>query len=340
MDEFSKRRRGVRQKGGGPIRNARPKRKLARPHVLITGGAGYLGSILTRQLLDQGFKVTVLDNFMYRQDSLLEACAHPDFAVVRGDCRDAPLMRSSLKGVDVVIPMAALVGAPACDRDRSAAVRINRDAVRMICREMSPAQWLLFPTTNSGYGVGENGKFCTEASPLRPISLYGVTKAEAEAAVMERRNSISFRLATVFGVSPRMRMDLLVNDFVWRALTDRYLVLFEGHFKRNYIHVRDVAKVFLHGLNRFYFMRGQVYNVGLEDANLSKRELCERIRAVISDFVFFESPIGEDADKRNYIVSNAKILKTGFRPDWDLDRGIRELVKAHLMLGNVRHANA
>lgn len=306
-----------------------------KPSILITGGAGYIGSILTELLLSRGMRVTVVDNFLYGQNSLLSLCSNDALEIVRGDCRDEALMGRLLKGKDFIIPLAALVGAPICDRDRAGAETTNRDAVRMICRLASPAQKILFPVTNSGYGIGEKGKFCTEDSPLRPISIYGQTKVEAERAVLERGNAITFRLATAFGASPRMRMDLLVNDFVYRAVVDRAVVVFEGHFKRNYIHVRDIARVFLHGIENFEAMKGRPYNVGLEDANLSKIELCEIIRRVLPGFVHHESAIGEDPDKRDYIVSNARILSTGFRPEWDLERGVRELVKCYTILGQV-----
>ncbi|MDE2490874.1 MAG: NAD(P)-dependent oxidoreductase [Elusimicrobia bacterium] len=303
--------------------------------VLVTGGAGYIGSVLTELLLSRGMRVTVLDSFRYGQNSLLNLCADDGLTVVRGDCRDEELMRRLLKGKHAVVPLAALVGAPLCDRDKVGAETINRDAVRLICRLAAPEQKILFPVTNSGYGIGEKGKFCTEDSPLKPISLYGRTKVEAERAVLERGNAITFRLATAFGASPRMRMDLLVNDFVYRAVTDRAVVVFEGHFKRNYIHVRDIARVFLHGLENFDAMKNRPYNVGLEDANLSKIELCEVIRRVLPNFVHHEAAIGEDPDKRDYIVSNARILSTGFKPEWGLERGVRELVKAYAILGQV-----
>jgi len=300
--------------------------------ILITGGAGYIGSVLTRRLLDEGYEVTVLDNFMYNPTSLLDCCESSRFQVVRGDCRDQDLILKLAGKADILIPLAALVGAPLCDQDPIGAKSTNLEAVRTLCQHLSPSQRLLFPVTNSGYGVGEKGKFCTEESPLRPISLYGITKVEAEKVVLERENSVTFRLATVFGTSPRMRLDLLVNDFVWRAVTDRTLVLFEGHFKRNYIHVRDVTKVFLHALDNFEAMKGQPYNVGLEEANLSKVELCQEIQKVVPDFVFLEAAIGEDIDKRDYIVSNQRILATGFTPDWDLPRGIEELVKGYTIM--------
>ncbi len=307
--------------------------------ILITGGAGYIGSVLTPALLSMGHEVTVLDNFMFRQNSLTDCCHYDTFSVVRGDCRDEKLMGRLVAKSDAIIPLAALVGAPLCDRDPVAAQTTNFEAVEMLCRIASKEQWMLMPVTNSGYGVGEQGKHCTEETPLRPISLYGVTKVKAEEKVLQRENSISFRLATVFGMSPRMRIDLLVNDFVYRALGDRAVVIFEGHFKRNYIHIRDVVRVFVHGLNHFEHMKGKPYNVGLDDANLSKLELCEVIKKHLPKFVFLEAPIGEDPDKRDYIVSNARIAATGFKPEWNLDRGIQELIKGFTILRNSIYAN-
>jgi nucleoside-diphosphate-sugar epimerase len=244
-----------------------------------------------------------------------------------------------LKRADIVIPLAALVGAPLCERDQVGAETTNHGAVRTAIELMSREQRLLMPTTNSGYGVGEAGQFCTEETPLRPISVYGRTKVAAEQAVLDRGNSISFRLATVFGMSPRMRLDLLVNDFVYRAVTDRAVVLFEAHFKRNYLHVRDVANAFLHGIAQFEAMRDKPYNVGLSDANLSKLELCQRIQKHLPKFVFLEAPIGEDPDKRDYIVSNARIEAAGFHPRHSLDAGIAELMKGYAMIRNNAFGN-
>ena len=308
-------------------------------NVLITGGAGYIGSVLVPTLLAQGYAVTVVDNFMFRQTSLAECCQYDTFQIVRGDCRDEALMSSLLAKADVIIPLAALVGAPLCSRDQVGTQTINYEAIAMLCRLASPAQRILMPVTNSGYGIGEAGKFCTEESPLRPISLYGVTKVQAEAAVLNRENSITFRLATVFGMSARMRLDLLVNDFVYRAVHDRAVVIFEGHFKRNYIHIRDVVRVFLHGIQQFETMKGKPYNVGLDEANLSKLELCAVIQQQVPKFVYLEAPIGEDPDKRDYIVSNARILATGFQTEWPLDRGIRELIKGYTILRNAQYSN-
>jgi nucleoside-diphosphate-sugar epimerase len=307
--------------------------------VLVTGGAGYIGSVLSKALLDNGFQVTVLDNFMYRQNSLLDCCAYEQFEVIRGDCRDERLIAGLLKDKDIIIPLAALVGAPLCDRDQVGARSTNLDAVRLLCKLSSPSQMMIFPVTNSGYGVGEQGKHCTEESPLRPISLYGETKVAAEKAILDRGNAITLRLATVFGASPRMRMDLLVNDFVYRAVHDRAVVIFEGQFKRNYIHLRDVVRAFLHAVERFESMKNRPYNVGLDDANLSKVELCRLIQKIVPQFVFFEAPIGEDPDKRDYIVSNARILATGFQPEWGLERGIKELLKCYTIVRKNGYAN-
>jgi nucleoside-diphosphate-sugar epimerase len=236
----------------------------------------------------------------------------------------APLVANA----DAIIPLAAIVGAPACASDEVAARTTNYDAIALLRRLRSPSQLVLIPITNSGYGIGEPGIPCTEDSPLRPVSLYGRTKVDAEATLLDGGEAISFRLATVFGAAPRMRMDLLVNDFVHRAVTDRAVVLFEAHFKRNFLHVRDVARVFSHGLAHYEVMKGQPYNVGLSDANLSKRELCERIRTHVPQFVFVEATVGEDPDKRDNIVSNQRIEQTGWAPRYSLDDGIRELIKA------------
>lgn len=307
--------------------------------LLVTGGAGYIGSILVPTLLDDGHEVTVLDNFMYGQSSLLDCCADPKLRIVRGDCRDEATVRSALASQDAVIALAALVGAPICDRDPIAATTTNLDAIRLLERLRSREQWVLYPNTNSGYGIGEKDAFCTEESPLRPISLYGRTKVEAEQALLEGGNAISLRLATVFGASPRMRLDLLVNDFVYRAVHDSALVIFQGHFRRNFIHVRDVAGAFRHGIESFERMRGRPYNVGLDEANVTKLELCERIKRHIPGFTYIEAEIGEDPDKRDYVVSNERIKATGFRPRHSLDDGIEELVRAYSILRKTSYGN-
>jgi len=307
--------------------------------ILVTGGAGYLGSIMVPALLKAGHKVTVLDNFMFKQSSLNQCCADPNFSVVRGDCRDEALVRKLAAKADVVIPLAALVGAPLCKADPIGAETINLQAPLALFKLLSPQQRVLMPITNSGYGVGEAGKFCTEETPMRPVSLYGIHKVEVEKALLERGNAISFRLATVFGMAPRPRIDLLVNDFTYRAFYDRFIVLFESQFKRNFIHIRDVASAFLHGLDNFESMANEAYNVGLSTANLSKWELCEVIKRHIPDFVFLDAPVGEDPDKRDYIVSNEKLEKTGWAPACDLDFGIQELIKGYTMIKNTLYTN-
>ncbi|KJS35651.1 MAG: membrane protein [Rhodospirillaceae bacterium BRH_c57] len=308
-------------------------------NILVTGGAGYLGSVMVPDLLAAGHKVTVLDNFMFKQASLNHSCADPNFSVVKGDCRDVALVGKMLSKADIVIPLAALVGAPLCKQDPVGAEATNLTAQLSLINMVSPDQRILMPITNSGYGVGETDKFCTEETPLRPLSLYGIHKVEVEKALLDRGNAISFRLATVFGMAPRMRLDLLVNDFTYRAFHDRFVVLFESHFKRNYIHVRDVSRAFMHGIESFESMKGNAFNVGLSQANLSKWELCTVIKRHMPDFVFLEAPIGEDPDKRDYIVSNEKIERTGWAPQYDLDFGIAELIKGYTMLKNTIYTN-
>ncbi len=307
--------------------------------ILVTGGAGYLGSTLVPELLNAEHQVTVLDNFLYKQTSLHHACHHPNFKVVKGDIRVADTLAPLLKEADIIIPLAALVGAPICHFDPVGATTINHDAIIMMLKLLSKDQIVLMPTTNSAYGSGDKNNYCTEESPLNPISSYAKEKVKVEEVLMQRENAISFRLATVFGMSPRMRIDLLVNDFTYRAVHDRFVVLFESHFKRNYVHVRDVSRVFQHGIANFETMKGQIYNVGLTEANISKKELCERIQKQVPDFVFVEAPIGKDPDQRNYIVSNEKLEKTGFNTSVTLDAGIRELIKGYTMTKNTIHCN-
>ena len=307
--------------------------------ILVTGGAGYIGAVLVPALLDNDYEVTVVDNFMYGENSLASVCAHPKFDVVRADVRVMDIMAPLLRQADIIIPLAALVGAPICDRDPVTATSVNRDAVIELAKRASKDQAFFVPITNSGYGIGESGKISTEESPLRPVSRYGRDKVDLERVLMERQNTISYRLATVFGMSPRMRIDLLVNDFTYRAVTDRCIVLFESHMKRNYIHVRDVTRAFLHGLGSFSRMSGQVYNVGLSDANLSKLELAQRIKLQVPQFTILDAPIGSDLDKRDYIVSNEKIEATGYKPIYSVDAGVAELIKGYRMLRNNRYGN-
>ena len=308
--------------------------------ILVTGGAGFIGSILVPELLKLGHHVTVLDNFMFRQNSLLDCCFYKNFNVIRGDARDEGLLKSLLKEYDYIFPLAALVGVPICKHDTIATLTTNRDAIASIVSLTSINQRIIMPTTNSGYAVGKRDEYCTEETPITAVSLYGRTKAEAEKIILERGNCISLRLATAFGMSPKMRTDLLVNDFTYRAVNDRFVAVFEGNFKRNYIHVRDVAKAFMHGMDNFEKMKNQAYNVGLSSANLSKLELCAKIKEQVRDFIYLESPIGEDPDKRDYIVSNDKIEKTGYKPTYSLEMGIEELIKGYKIISNNRYSNA
>jgi nucleoside-diphosphate-sugar epimerase len=307
--------------------------------ILVTGGAGYIGSVLVPIFLERGHHVTVLDTFPRGTTELAACCHYRNFEPIRGDARDERLLDELAPKVDAVIPLAALVGAPLCQEDPIAAKTLNQHAIVALTRRVSRSQMVVYPTTNSGYGIGEAGVYCTEQTPLRPISLYGTTKVEAEKAVLEQAGGISLRLATVFGISPRMRLDLLVNDFTWRAVTDRAVVIFEGQFKRNYIHIRDVVKGFEHAIANFSTMRGEPYNLGLSSANLSKLELCARIKAQVPGFAYLEASIGEDPDKRDYIVSNEKLERTGWSPDWTLDDGIAELIRGYQMIRNSRYAN-
>lgn len=308
-------------------------------NILVTGGAGYLGSTMVPDLLQLGHRVTVLDSFMYKQASLNHVCHHPNFSVVKGDIRIEGVMAPLLKKSDIVIPLAALVGAPMCSQDPVGATTVNHDAIALMLKLLSRQQWVLMPTTNSAYGTGDANNFCSEESPLNPISLYAKEKVGIEKELLQRDNAISFRLATVFGMSPRMRIDLLVNDFTYRAVHDRFVVLFESSFKRNYVHVRDVSRVFQHAIANFDKMKGQIYNVGLSDANVSKKELCERIQKQVQDFVFLDAPVGKDPDQRNYVVSNAKVEATGFKPMYSLDMGINDLIKGYTMIKNTLYGN-
>ena len=301
--------------------------------VLVTGGAGYIGSILCEHLLDAGFQVTAIDNLMYGQHSLFHLCANPRFEFVHGDVRNEGLMRRLIKEADVLIPLAAVVGAPACDRDPWLARSVNLEAVRLLNRLRSPHQLVIFPTTNSGYGTKSGEVYCTEDTPLEPISLYGQTKVQAEAELLEAPNVISLRLATVFGMSSRMRLDLLVNHFVYAAVTDGFIVIFEKDFKRNYIHIRDVADCFIHCVNNAERMVGRPYNVGLDEANLSKEELALKIKEYVPNFYIHFAPVGSDPDKRNYIVSSQRLREAGFVPRRSLDDGIKELLKGYRMMG-------
>ena len=312
---------------------------LSEEKILVTGGSGYIGSILVPELLVKGYKVTVLDNLMHDQHSLLECCVNSDFDFIKGDICDEDLISSLIPKYDVIIMLAALVGAPACKANSTLTKLVNYDAPVAIINKLSPSQKVIFPTTNSGYGAGEKDKFCTEESPLKPLSVYGKLKVDLEKAFLDTGNAITFRLATVFGMSPRMRMDLLVNDFTYRAFKDRFIVLFEEHFRRNYIHIRDVTKAFIFGIDNYERMQGEPYNVGLSSANLTKRQLCEKIKEYVPEFYIHSAPVGEDPDKRDYIVSNAKLESLGWHPECTLDMGITELLKGYRIIKPNKFAN-
>lgn len=308
--------------------------------ILVTGGAGYLGSVLVGHLLCRGYRVTVLDNLLYGQVSLLQYCTHPNFEFVQGDVRDENLVREMLEEHEVILPLAAIVGAKTCDRDPHMARSVNFDAIVLLNRLRSSNQKVMFPCTNSGYGTKSGDLYCTEETPLQPVSLYGETKVKAEQELLGRPNAISLRLATVFGPSPRMRLDLLVNDFVYRAVTDGFLVIYEKDFKRNYVHIEDVAECFCFCLEHFDEMQGDAYNAGLNDANLSKEGLALKIKEHVPSLYIHFAEVGSDPDRRNYIVSNAKINRKGFAARRSLDEGIKQLIRAYRTLpgGNFRNA--
>ncbi len=304
-------------------------------NILVTGGAGYIGSVLVPELLKDGHNVTVLDNFLFGQSSLNHVCHLSNFRVYRGDVRILADMAPLLKEADIIIPLAAYVGAPFCDKDPIGATTTNKDAVFMMMKYLNKDQVVIMPTTNSAYGTGD---FCNEDSPLNPISRYAIDKVEVEKVLMDHPNATSLRLATVFGMSPRMRIDLLVNDMTYRSIYDGFVVLFESHFKRNYIHVRDVVQAFKMAIQK-ETMRGQVYNVGLSTANVSKRELCENIKKYVPRFEIIDAEIGKDKDQRNYMVSNEKIEQQGFKPNYNLSNGIQELLKGFTMIKNTKYGN-
>lgn len=303
--------------------------------VLITGGAGYIGSILTELLLSKNYSVTVLDNLSYKQMSLNQFCHNKKFDFVLGDVRDGHLLRKLIVGSDIIIPLAAIVGMPACDKDKTLSTQVNYEHIKFISDNLFKGQKILIPNTNSQYGSSES--IITEDSPFKPLSHYAKTKCDAEKVILDSGNGIAMRLATVFGVSYRQRMDLLVNDFVYRAFTDKYLVLFESHFQRNYVHVRDVAKAFLHLIENYETYNNNAFNVGLTSANMTKKDLANKIKEYVPDLLIFDEKFKEDFDKRNYIVSNEKLEKTGWNCDFTLDDGILELLKAYKLLDNFRN---
>ncbi len=307
--------------------------------ILITGGAGYIGSVLTPLLLSEGYSVTVIDKLSYERNSLVACCKYNEFNFIEGDINNIKIVDNIIDKFDIVIPLAAIVGAPASEKNTLLSRETNLDSIKDLIKLMSTSQKMIYPTTNSGYGVGKKDHYCTEETPLNPISEYGRNKVEAEKIILDRKNSISFRLATVFGVSPRMRTDLLVNDFTLKAVKDGYIVLFQENFKRNYIHINDVANVFLYSIKNFETMKENTYNVGLEDTNISKLELAQRIKKYLPNFSIHCAEIGEDPDKRDYIVSNKKILSTGWKTQWSLDDGIQQLIKCYKLLKTNSYTN-
>ena len=305
--------------------------------VLITGGAGYLGSNLTRHLLEAGYSVTVLDNLMYDQVTLLHLFGNPKFQFELGDVRDKKLLQELVGLNDVIIPLAAIVGMPACKANPELTVAVNYQQVADIVEVLRDDQKLILPNTNSQYGSSDS--IITEESPFNPLSLYAKTKCDAENTMLAKGNGVSLRLATVFGVSPRMRTDLLVNDFVYKSVVDGYLVLFEAHFKRNYIHVQDIARTFQFIIENYEKCKGHAFNVGLSTANLSKLELAEKIKKYIPSLVIKQDDFKEDFDKRNYIVSNEKLEALGWKPIYDLDYGIKQLISAYKIVINKNNQN-
>ena len=308
-------------------------------NILVTGGAGYIGSTLVPDLLSKKHKVTVIDNFMYDQTSLATSIRDRNLEIIFGDVRDESLMKKLVSKADIIIPLAAIVGAPACDKDPVTAQSINKDSILWLLKQVSKNQQVIMPTTNSAYGSGNKNNFCDENSPLNPLSLYARDKVVVEKSLLEHENSTSFRLATVFGISPRMRLDLLVNNFTLRAITDGFVIVFEGHFKRNYIHILDVVQAFNLAIEKKDEFKGEIFNVGLSQANISKIELCQEIKKIVSNFLFLEAPLGKDPDQRNYIVSNKKIEELGFSPTVSLQEGLNELVKGLKMFNHKPFTN-
>ena len=308
-------------------------------NILVTGGAGYIGSTLVPDLLSKKHKVTVIDNFMYDQTSLATSIRDRNLEIIFGDVRDESLMKKLVSKADIIIPLAAIVGAPACDKDPVTAQSINKDSILWLLKQISKSQQVIMSTTNSAYGSGDKNNFCDENSPLNPLSLYARDKVVVEKSLLEHENSTSFRLATVFGISPRMRLDLLVNNFTLRAITDGFVIVFEGHFKRNYIHILDVVQAFNLAIEKKEQFKGEIFNVGLSEANISKIELCQEIKKIVPDFVFLEAPLGKDPDQRNYIVSNKKIEALGFSPAVSLQEGLNELVKGLKMFNHKPFTN-
>jgi len=294
--------------------------------ILITGGAGYIGSMLTTKLIEKGYRVTVIDSLQFSKNSLNHLFAHKNFKFIYGDVRNKNLIKKNIKKHNIIIPLAALVGAPLCEKYKKEAKEINFESIKYMLKIVNKKQKIIFPTTNSGYGIGQKEKYCDENSPLNPISFYGKTKAETEKIVLEFENSICFRLATVFGHSYRMRTDLLVNNFVYNALKFKKLKLYEPHFRRNYIHIIDVVRAFIFAIKNFNKLKSNTYNLGLSSANLTKLKLAKKIKKQFKEVKISIIRNRKDPDQRDYFVSNKKIEKKGFKPIISLEEGIAELL--------------
>ena len=294
--------------------------------ILITGGAGYIGSMLCTKLINLGHKVTVIDLLKYDKNSLSHLFFSKNFKLIKEDVNNNKFMKKVLKDFDIIIPLAALVGAPLCDKFKKKAIKTNVETVKIIVKNLRKDQKIIYPTTNSGYGIGQKDKFCDENSPLNPISLYGRTKLQAETLVLSHKNSIAFRLATVFGFSYRMRTDLLVNNFVQTAVQKKELLIFEPNFRRNYVHIVDVVNAFIFAIENFSKLKGNIFNLGLSSANLTKLMLAKKIKKNYKNLKIKIIKDRSDPDKRDYYVSNEKIEKAGFKPKISLDDGIKELI--------------
>ena len=294
--------------------------------ILITGGAGYIGSKLSTELLKYNYKVTVIDILKISSRSLNHLFNNENFNFIKGDVRNKKLMKSLIQKNEFIVPLAALVGAPLCEKNKREAISVNLESIKYLMKTITKRNKIIYLTTNSGYGVGEKNKYCDEKSPLKPISLYGRTKVQAERIIMQSHNSIGFRLATVFGYSYRMRTDLLVNNFVFKAIRDQKLLIYEPHFRRNYIHINDVVQGILYSIKNFNRLKANVYNLGLSSANLTKYNLAKKIKKQISSLKIKIVKNRKDPDQRDYYVSNKKIEKKGFKAEISIEKGIDELI--------------